>query len=1287
MKNVLKLRVNKRVIAIFTALILLFSTLHIGLVSFAEDHKTVVHADGTSIGWFYAGDHAITTNVSGVSPDGGCVSVRVINPKSGNSYNYFSTKAFDIATAGLPYNEVNSIWMWMYVPEEHGDMPFRYSRYGDDWVGVHLKTPNIWLIDTNTGTSTAVAPDKDDYITVPAGFKGYIVYDMEASANRDKLVSYKYTGMYLWYKSQTNAKNTTWYYDTVTFSTKKATAVVDEFVNYVPQPVPSYSAKTVLPGQEITFKTESENIAVYYTTDGSKPDINSTKFDVNNPIVITSDTTVKAVSYRAGIYSDILTLDYVVYDENDYKNEILADGSAKGWTYWSSKQDVITKVKGVSADDCCVQVKLKGSIGTSYAWTYAKTKALADVDITPDELKTIHVWVKNPKGNGQIQFKVNYYNNQSTNFSPCDYYLVNALDGTYTKYNQTDAYLPIADGFEGWLVYDLTTSSNREKLITKKYDNLAVSYKLPNMTTGDYFYYDNICASTEDAEFLSYRLADKIIAAPKTDSFTTYVKAGEKVNLSAPEGDIYYTLDGSEPTTESTKFDAANPIIINESLTIKTIAVVNGESSLVAEYDYETIDPNAPNNTIVNDGTDESLFATTTGATVSTIEHVSPDGMAYNTFGMASSDTGRHTIKFNDVNSGLVLAKEAFVMWVKVPEGEQFTFKPSFNNAGDTFEGTIATFDTDNGKLETKAKASEIVLEGFEGYVMLLLDDDAKIAAMKWYDYVLEYGMKSLMLSVKNSETKNVDVAFDSLGFVTDFEKFQTELNPAAIRPDAPYAEFTSGIIQEGTNLGLFSGDNTDIYYTLDGSVPTTSSTKYQLLGMGAAGDISPIEVIADVVIRAIAVRDGISSGVATYTYTVEAKYDGPNAVMVNDCSGEGDNVTSWVSKTYFKSENVDDVSPYGTAYKFSRAETNTKNFSSGISFKINPDLEKVSQIKAFSVYVKIPAASKGTTINLRPSGEGNGVRGTVYAIGNDGTVKVSKNSATVKDFEGVLLFVIGKEIGAGVNYSSYELSWPDFVKEIGFKSMSVYCQNVREEMSEIIIDDITAYYDAEETLKQFDIEGLLADYGISTYENINMMVSNDCSGAKINGGLTAFSDTLTIEKSTISKDNRNIAVKFGNGEAFIEFPNNCKSENAVIGDGAAYWVQLPKGSGKTKMSFAINEADKEQFVYSEKQHHYLIDVDGVISKHEGVIELPDGFRGWIVIPKASMICDVEKSTEITDAKINYESVSTTTLTFLNKDNKLNGKTVYVDDISWYTDFTMLVKSRAYRWEGQVFEN
>ena len=84
------------------------------------------------------------------------------------------------------------------------------------------------------------------------------------------------------------------------------------------------------------------------------------------------------------------------------------------------------------------------------------------------------------------------------------------------------------------------------------------------------------------------------VAAPKFSVAAGAVEAGTSVEITcATEGaSIYYTLDGTEPTAASTLYAA--PIVVNEAVTIKAIAVKEGlNDSPVATAAY-TIKGNEP---------------------------------------------------------------------------------------------------------------------------------------------------------------------------------------------------------------------------------------------------------------------------------------------------------------------------------------------------------------------------------------------------------------------------------------------------------------------------------------------------------------------------------------------------------------------------------------------------------------------------------------------------------------------------------------------------------------------
>ncbi len=134
-------------------------------------------------------------------------------------------------------------------------------------------------------------------------------------------------------------------------------------------------------------------------------------------------------------------------------------------------------------------------------------------------------------------------------------------------------------------------------------------------------------------------------SAPTFDVAEGTYTSVQNVTLTSPDGgDIYYTLDGSEPTTASTKYTGAIPV--SETTTIKAIAVVSGkQNSPVASATYTINLPPAKYNVTVQNGTttDTSFEA---GTEVTITADAAPSGQTFDKWEVVSGG-----VTLTDVNS------------------------------------------------------------------------------------------------------------------------------------------------------------------------------------------------------------------------------------------------------------------------------------------------------------------------------------------------------------------------------------------------------------------------------------------------------------------------------------------------------------------------------------------------------------------------------------------------------------------------------------------------------------
>ena len=147
---------------------------------------------------------------------------------------------------------------------------------------------------------------------------------------------------------------------------------------------------------------------------------------------------------------------------------------------------------------------------------------------------------------------------------------------------------------------------------------------------------------------------------------------GKRVTLTAPEGAIYYTLDGSAPTAASTKY--TGPIELTATATVKAIAVLGGVSSNVTSARITVSQVAAPVASpvggTVDPGTIVTLRSDTVGAAIyyttdgSTPSPASPASVKYTGAVLIQSNLTLKAVAVKDGYVGSAVTEETY----KVPE-------------------------------------------------------------------------------------------------------------------------------------------------------------------------------------------------------------------------------------------------------------------------------------------------------------------------------------------------------------------------------------------------------------------------------------------------------------------------------------------------------------------------------------------------------------------------------------------------------------------------------------------
>lgn len=332
----------------------------------------------------------------------------------------------------------------------------------------------------------------------------------------------------------------------------------------------SLPSSSVPKDTEIILSTKTDGATIYYTTDKSEPTTSSTKYV--DPIVIDKDMTIKAIAVKEGLENSVIAeFTYTVISEEGVVSIANARATALGQT---------VTVKGIVAANLKNTISIQDSTGgiavrpTSLPLTVgdevvltgklADFRGLLQLDGATIVNKSGNVGAPSPKVVTGAEVSED---NESLLVQAKNITLKAVNAGNYTA----------TDGTTEFIVRDengslgLTVGDTYESItgIVQQFD---ADYQI-------------IPRSVQDI-VLDSSILQPVIANPGSGTFV----GGTTVTLTTTTAgaEIYYTLDGTDPTKASTKY--SSPIEIKKDTTIKAIAITADGSSEVKTFVYKITD-------------------------------------------------------------------------------------------------------------------------------------------------------------------------------------------------------------------------------------------------------------------------------------------------------------------------------------------------------------------------------------------------------------------------------------------------------------------------------------------------------------------------------------------------------------------------------------------------------------------------------------------------------------------------------------------------------------------------
>lgn len=589
---------------------------------------------------------------------------------------------------------------------------------------------------------------------------------------------------------------------------------------------------------------------IWYTTDGSDPrtQSNANRHEYTEQLTIDATTTFKAVAVLGCIYSDVVEKTYtktpaapVITPASCTFNEPLTVNitAESGATIYYTTDDSNptssngTQYTGSFTVSATTTVKARAYVGEVYSSIAEATYTYSNVQPSTGDFQLVTstsdlvagreyiiltsngsyamgaLTGSNPKGSQVTDFTLN--GTTVTAGSTVNILTLGGSEGAWTLKQSDESYITLGTNTN-------ISSSSSTCALTINISNNVATIQGPNSGPsastprqilhqagssncfGNYAS-SNVGESNYTTVYLYYRGSTNItpVFTPAPGLFNIDVDV--TISTSTDGATIYYTTDGSDPKTSSTRQEYTSEIIVSETTTFKAYAVKDGDESEVVEATYtinksttpETVTPTYRESFTTGDGIGKFLVSNESG--------FSPVWTLDGNYGVKGTAYSPNTSPTNNIATSWLLSPYIDLTGCVTPE---MTFAHQINSYFNdvTTQATLWVREITNG---TPGEWAQLTVNFSTPASESWTNDVATYDLTNYIDKTIQFGFKYMTTENSGAGTWEIQnfVVSDEVVLVNNIAEFKALENGTKAKFKNPvtvlydYAQYSNNSYHE----------------------------------------------------------------------------------------------------------------------------------------------------------------------------------------------------------------------------------------------------------------------------------------------------------------------------------------------------------------------------------------------------------------------------------------------------------------------------------------------------------